>query len=168
VVSGSGQFPTDLQWVNMSATLWPLVHGPHEVVDVGLPVAGLAALDEVQALLGQAPGGGVELEGPQEVGALGEGRAHIVDLVHQVLDANDVVLAQLLHPHGTVSLEVCQWWGVWGGGEHNTMLQCHLLLCRIALKGHGRDVCTVECGEDEGVRRKGKSACIQLQQNVSP
>lgn len=77
----------------------PLVHGADQVVDELLAVAVLAALDEVQALLGQAAVGRVELEGPQEVGGLLEGGADGVDLVDQVLNADDVVLAQRLHTH---------------------------------------------------------------------
>ena len=56
----------------------------------------LASLDEVQALLIQPSCWGVQLEGPEEVGALGECRTHVVDLVDEILDADDVVLAQLL------------------------------------------------------------------------
>ena len=72
------------------------VHGSHEVVDELLAVAVLAALYEVQSLLVQAAGGGIQLERPQEVGALCEGWAHIEDLVDQILNADDIVLAQLL------------------------------------------------------------------------
>ncbi len=47
-------------------------------------------------LLAPATGGGVELEGPQEVGGILEVGADGEDLVNQIFDANDVVLAQLL------------------------------------------------------------------------
>ena len=86
------------------------VHGTHEVVDELLAVAVLPALNEVQPLLVEAACRGVQLEGPQEVGALREGRPHIVDLVDQILDADDVLLAQLLqternfNQHGLMKL----------------------------------------------------------------
>ena len=70
-----------------------LVHGPDKVVNVMFAVASLAALNEVEALLGQAARGRVQLEGPQEVAGLLEGRASGVDLMDQVLNADDVVLA---------------------------------------------------------------------------
>ena len=38
-----------------------------------------------------------QLEGPQEVGAVLEVGAHVVELGHEVLHADDAVLAQVLH-----------------------------------------------------------------------
>ena len=79
------------------------IHGSHEIIDKLLAVAMLAPFNEVQPLLVQATGGGVQLEGPQEVGALCEGWADIVDLMDQVLDTNYVVLAQMLQRKNPVS-----------------------------------------------------------------
>ena len=62
-----------------------------------LAVAEVTALDEVTELAGaEATGGRGELEGPQEVGGLLEVGADGVDLVDQVLDADDAVLAEVL------------------------------------------------------------------------
>lgn len=74
----------------------PSVHDAHEVVDVVLAVAVLATLNVVKALLCKAAARCGQLEGPEEVGGLLEGRARCVDLVDQVLNADDVVLAQHL------------------------------------------------------------------------
>ena len=74
-----------------------LVHLSNEVVDEVLAVAEVTALDEVTELAGaEATGGRGELEGPQEVGGLLEVGADGVDLVDQVLDADDAVLAEVL------------------------------------------------------------------------
>mmetsp|Transcript_33672 Transcript_33672/g.95271 ORF Transcript_33672/g.95271 Transcript_33672/m.95271 type:complete len:306 (+) Transcript_33672:36-953(+) len=72
----------------------PLVHLADQVVDLVIPAAGLATVDVVQALLGHATQRGRQLKGPQEVGGLLEGWAARVDLVDEVLNADDVVLAQ--------------------------------------------------------------------------
>ncbi len=61
-----------------------------------LAVAMLAPLNVVQPLLRHAALCGGQLEGPQEVGGLLEVGAHGVDLMDQVLDADDAVLAQRL------------------------------------------------------------------------
>ena len=82
------------------------IHRTDKVVDELLAVAVLSTLNEVQALLVQATSWGVELEGPQEVGALREGWSHIVDLVDQVLYADDVVLPQLLDIEKSLSYVV--------------------------------------------------------------
>lgn len=71
-----------------------LVHLTDEVVDLLIPAASLTALDVVQALLGEAAQRSRELEGPQEVGGLLEGGAGGDDLVDEILDTDDVVLAQ--------------------------------------------------------------------------
>lgn len=73
-----------------------LVHGLNELVDVLLTVAGVTANDEVAAELAVPPHvvGGGELEGPQEVVGLLEVGADGVDLVDQVLNALDAVLAK--------------------------------------------------------------------------
>ena len=80
-----------------------LVHLADEGVDVLLPVTQVAALDEVLELAGtEATVGVAELEGPQEVGGLLEVGADGVDLVNQVLNADDAVLAQVLLNDGVV------------------------------------------------------------------
>jgi hypothetical protein len=73
-----------------------LVHLADKVVDVPLPVAELAALDEGQALLGQTPLGCRELEGPEELVGLLEGGTRSDDLVDEILSADDSVLAEVL------------------------------------------------------------------------
>lgn len=84
--------------------LWPksfeilhLVHGSDKVVNVRLPIAVLSSLNEVQALLVQATVGGVELEGPQKVVGFLESWADCIDLMDQVLNADDVMLSKILH-----------------------------------------------------------------------
>jgi hypothetical protein len=81
-----------------------LVLGLDESVDVLLPVTGRATLDVVLELSSDTPaaGGVGELEGPQEVGSLLEGRANSVDLVDQILHADDAVLAESLLNDGVV------------------------------------------------------------------
>lgn len=60
-----------------------------------LPVPMIASLHEMQKLPRAPSAGGVaELERPQEVGGLLEVRPRADDLVHEVLDAEDVVLAE--------------------------------------------------------------------------
>ena len=72
------------------------IHCTNKVVNEMLPIAVLASFNEMQPLLWQAARRGVQLEGPQEVGALSEGWANIVDLVDQVFNTDDIVLAQVL------------------------------------------------------------------------
>lgn len=74
-----------------------LVHLADEVVDEVLPVTEVTALNEVLELAGtEATSGGRELEGPEEVGGLLEVGANGVDLVDEVLNADDAVLAEVL------------------------------------------------------------------------
>lgn len=74
-----------------------LVHLLDEAVDEVLAVAKVTTLDEVLELAGtEATGGGGQLEGPQEVGDLLEVGADGVDLVDEVLNADDAVLAEVL------------------------------------------------------------------------
>lgn len=81
-----------------------------ESVDLVLPVTQVTTLDEVLELAGtEATGGVAQLEGPQEVGGLLEVGANGVDLVDQILDADDTVLAEVLLNDGVV-------------GEGNTLL----------------------------------------------
>lgn len=68
-----------------------------------LAVAVLAALDEVVELLLEAAVGRGELEGPQEVVGLLEVAADSEDLVDEVLNADDVVLAELGLDDGVVA-----------------------------------------------------------------
>jgi hypothetical protein len=62
-----------------------------------LAVAKVTTLDEVLELAGaEATGGRGQLEGPEEVGGLLEVGADGVDLVDEVLNADDAVLAEVL------------------------------------------------------------------------
>ena len=74
-----------------------LVHAADESVDVLLTVTKVTALDEVLELAGTEATVGVgELEGPEEVGGLLEVGADSVDLVDEILHADDAVLAEVL------------------------------------------------------------------------
>ena len=80
-----------------------LVHLADELVDVGLPVTEVTALDEVLELPCPPAASGVrELEWPEEVRRLLEVGAGGVDLVHEILDGEDVVLAEGLLNDGVV------------------------------------------------------------------
>lgn len=80
-----------------------LVHLADESVDVLLTVAQVTTLDEVLELAGAEATVGVgQLEGPQEVGGLLEVGADGVDLVDQILDTDDAVLAEVLLNDGVV------------------------------------------------------------------
>ena len=70
------------------------VHAGDQLVDLVLAVAPDATLVEGVSLLLEALEGGGQLEGPQEVVGLLEVRAHSGDLVDQVLNAGDAVLAE--------------------------------------------------------------------------
>ena len=79
------------------------VHLPDELVDIGFPVTEVTALDEVLELPCPPAASGVrELEWPEEVGRLLEVGAGGVDLVHEILDGEDVVLAEGLLNDGVV------------------------------------------------------------------
>ena len=68
-----------------------------------LAVAQVAALDEVLELASpEASVGVAQLEGPQEVGRLLEIGADGVDLVHEVLHADDAVLSEVVLDDGIV------------------------------------------------------------------
>jgi hypothetical protein len=72
-----------------------LVHLADEGVDSLLTVAKVTTLDEVLELAGtEATSGVAELEGPQEVGGLLEVGANGEDLVDEILNADDAVLAE--------------------------------------------------------------------------
>jgi hypothetical protein len=72
-----------------------LVHLSDESVDVLLTVTSVTTLDEVLELAGAEATSGVgELEGPEEVVGLLEVGANGVDLVDQILHANNAVLAK--------------------------------------------------------------------------
>ena len=74
-----------------------LVHLADESVDVLLTVTSVTTLDEVLDLAGvEATVGVGELEGPEEVVGLLEVGADGVDLVDQVLHADNAVLAEVL------------------------------------------------------------------------
>jgi hypothetical protein len=80
-----------------------LVHLADESVDVLLAVAKVTTLDEVLELAGTEATVGVgQLEGPQEVGGLLEVGADGVDLVDEILHADDAVLAEVLLNDGVV------------------------------------------------------------------
>lgn len=80
-----------------------LVHLPDEGVDVLLAVAKVTTLDVVLELAGAETTSGVgELEGPEEVGGLLEVGADGVDLVDQVLHADNAVLGEVLLDDGVV------------------------------------------------------------------
>ena len=75
----------------------PLVHLSDQRVDVGLPVAKVTTLDKVLELARPPAAVGVgELEGPEEVGGLLEVGAGGDDLVDEILNTEDVVLAEVL------------------------------------------------------------------------
>lgn len=74
-----------------------LVHLADESVDVLLTVTSVTALDVVLELAGAEATSGVgELEGPEEVVGLLEVGANGVDLVDQILHADNAVLAEVL------------------------------------------------------------------------
>ncbi len=80
-----------------------LVHLADERVDGVLTVAEVTALNEVLELAGAEATSGVgELEGPQEVGDLLEVGADRVDLVDEILNADNAVLAEALLDDGVV------------------------------------------------------------------
>jgi hypothetical protein len=73
-----------------------LVHAANEAVDELLAVTGITSLDEVTALHGEASKRGGELEGPDEVVGFLEVGTNRVDLVDEVLHADDTLLAESL------------------------------------------------------------------------
>ena len=73
-----------------------LIHPFDELIDVVLAVTGITALHIVVPLLLQASQRCLQLEWPQEVVRLLEVWANSHDLVNKILDADDVVLAQVL------------------------------------------------------------------------
>jgi len=80
-----------------------LVHLADEGVDLLLAVAEVTTLNEVLELARAEAAGGVgQLEGPQEVGSLLEVGADGVDLVDEILHADDAVLAEVLFNDGVV------------------------------------------------------------------
>lgn len=80
-----------------------LVHLADEGVDVVLTVAKVTTLDEVLELPGAEATSGVgKLEGPEEVAGLLEVGANGVDLVDQVLNADNAELAEVLLNDGVV------------------------------------------------------------------
>jgi len=80
-----------------------LVHLADKVVDLVLAVTKVTTLDEVLELAGaEATSGVAELERPQEVGGLLEVGADSVDLVDEILNADNAVLAEVLLDDGVV------------------------------------------------------------------
>ena len=74
-----------------------LDHTSEQVVDVLLAVTEVTTLGEVVGLLSPAAVRVVQLEWPQEVGHLLEVRANCEDLVQDVFNADDSVLALSSH-----------------------------------------------------------------------
>lgn len=80
-----------------------LVHLPDELVDELLTVTKVTTLDEVLELAGaETTSRRGELEGPEEVGDGLEVGADGVELVDDVLNAGDAVLAEILLDEGVV------------------------------------------------------------------
>lgn len=80
-----------------------LVHLADEAVNGLLAVTKITTLDEVLELAGAEATGGVgQLEGPEEVGRLLEVGADGVDLVDEILHADNAVLAEVLLNDGVV------------------------------------------------------------------
>jgi hypothetical protein len=74
-----------------------LVHASNELVDELLAVTKVTSLDEMPELpWAETASGRGQLEWPQEVGGLLEVGANGVDLVDEVLDADDAELAEVL------------------------------------------------------------------------
>jgi hypothetical protein len=86
-------FPNSAQ----TARRFSLVHASDERVDEVLAVTKVTTLDEVLELPGaETTSGGRELEWPEEVAGLLEVGADSVDLVNEVLDADNAELAKVL------------------------------------------------------------------------
>ena len=75
----------------------------HEGVDELLAVAVVTSLHEVGELVLPSSSGGVQLEGPQPVGDHLEVVADGEDLMHNVLDTDDSLVAKSLLNQGVVS-----------------------------------------------------------------
>lgn len=83
--------------------LYFLVHLSDESVDLVLAVTQVTSLDEVAEFAGAEATGRVgELEWPQEVGGLLEVGSDGVDLVDEILHADDAVLAEVGLDNGVV------------------------------------------------------------------
>lgn len=74
-----------------------LIHLLDQRVDLVLAVAEITALDEMLELAGpEATGGVAQLEGPEKIGGLLEIGADGIDLVDEIFDAHEAVLAQII------------------------------------------------------------------------
>lgn len=71
---------------------WLSVHPPDQIVDKVLTVSKLAILHKVPPLVGDALPWALQFERPQEVVGLLERGTHIVDLMDQIFNTDDVVL----------------------------------------------------------------------------
>ncbi|GMF79017.1 unnamed protein product [Aspergillus oryzae] len=90
-------FRSTSQYEHQSLRVGNLVHLADEGVDVLLTVTIVTTLNEVLELaLVEATSGVGELEGPEEVVGLLEVGANGVDLVDQILNTDDAVLAEVL------------------------------------------------------------------------
>lgn len=80
-----------------------LVHAADKAVNVRLAVTSITTLNEVLELAGPETASGVrQLEGPQELAGCLEVGAGSRDLVHEVLNRDNAVLAELLLNDGVV------------------------------------------------------------------
>lgn len=77
-------------------------HAPHDLADQAPAVAVVALLHEVPLLHSEAALRVAQFERPQKVRRRAEVLPRGVDLVHQVLDADDSLLAQRLFDHFVV------------------------------------------------------------------
>ena len=71
-----------------------LNHSVDELANEDFMVTVVTTLVEVSELLGETTSGGVELEGPEEVGGLLEVRTDGVDFVNEIFDGEDTVLTE--------------------------------------------------------------------------
>jgi len=71
-----------------------LIHLTDELVQLSLSIASITVLNIVVPLLGEPTKRSAQLEGPQKVVGLLEARANSVNLVDEILNANDAILAK--------------------------------------------------------------------------
>ena len=73
-----------------------LVHFANKLIDLVLSVSMVTTLNKVRGNLAEATPGRTELHGPQAVVGFLKVLAHWVDLMDEILNADDTILAQLL------------------------------------------------------------------------
>ena len=91
---------TPLQFIILVNTT--LYHAVDKLADERLAVAVLPALNEGDALLGKSTRGGVQLEGPQELGNLAEVLPAGKQLVNHIFGADHILAAQLFLNDGVI------------------------------------------------------------------